>query len=89
VELLKEGEMTFVRNIRKVAGIPFQNWCIKADDNICTIYNNLYLKDKPYYSFEIRQRSDDFSYFLMKTKLIRGRGGDFPEMRITRIRERA
>ena len=34
--------------------------------NICTIYNNLYLKNKPYYSFKIKQRSDDFSYILVK-----------------------
>jgi hypothetical protein len=50
----------------KVSSIPFQNWCMKADNNICTIYNNLYFKNKPYYSFKIKQRSDDFSYILVK-----------------------
>lgn len=81
--LLKEGDITFVRNIRKVAGMPFSDWYIKADDRICTIYSWLYLKSCPYASLEIRQRSDDFSYFLVKTEHIQGRGGDFMDMRIT------
>jgi len=83
VELLVEGNMTFVRNIRKVVGMPFENWCIKADDNICTIYNNLYLKDKPYYSFKIKQRSDDFSYFLVKIDFSLKGKSEFWNMKIT------
>lgn len=83
VELLIEGEMTFVRNIREVAGIPLPNWCIKADAQICTIYNRLYLKCQPYTSFEIRRRSDDFSYFIVKTNFYGKRGYYFLDMKIT------
>lgn len=72
VELLKERDMVFIRNIRMEAGIIHRNWEIKADDNICTVRRRLYLRKHPFDVFTVKRRSDDFSYFLVETNFLDG-----------------
>lgn len=72
VELLKEGDMVFIRNIILEAGVVHRNWEIKADDKICTVRRKLYLKERPFDVFVIKRRSDDFSYFLVETNFLDG-----------------
>lgn len=72
VELLKEGDMVFIRNIGMEKGIIHRDWEIKADDKICTVRRRLYLKDLPFDVFNVKCRSDDFSYFLVETNFLDG-----------------
>ena len=64
LNILKEGEWCYVRNIPGLRYRPLRQWEIVADDNICVI-NNKYLieKSEPDQWYKICRRTDDFSYF--------------------------
>lgn len=68
LELLQEGEMFFVRNVRDAACYPYMNYMIAADDEICVIGDRLYVR-KEYCmgSYKVKYRSDDFTYFRTGT----------------------
>ncbi|MGM9759223.1 MAG: hypothetical protein ACI30I_03800, partial [Parabacteroides sp.] len=68
VELLQEGEMLFVRNVRDATCYPFMNHMVNADDEICVIGDRLFLRKEccmGYY--KVKYRSDDFTYFRTGT----------------------
>ena len=64
LNILKEGDWCYVRNIPGLINRPLRQWEIVADDNICVI-NNKYLieKSEPDQWYKICRRTDDFSYF--------------------------
>ena len=64
LNILKEGDWCYVRNIPRLMNRPLRQWEIVADDNICVI-NNTYLieKSEPDQWYKICKRTDDFSYF--------------------------
>ena len=64
LNILKEGDWCYVRNIPGLMNRPLRQWEIVADDNICVI-NNKYLieKSEPDQWYKICRRTDDFSYF--------------------------
>ena len=64
LNILKEGDWCFVRNIPGLRNRPLRQWEIVADDNICVI-NNTYLieKNETDQWYKICRRTDDFSYF--------------------------
>ena len=64
LNILKEGDWCYVRNIPRLTNRPLRQWEIVADDNICVI-NNTYLieKSEPDQWYKICKRTDDFSYF--------------------------
>ena len=64
LNILKEGDWCYVRNIPGLRNRPLRQWEIVADDNICVI-NNKYLieKSEPDQWYKICRRTDDFSYF--------------------------
>ena len=64
LNILKEGDWCFVRNIPGLRNRPLRQWEIVADDNICVI-NNKYLieKSEPDQWYKICRRTDDFTYF--------------------------
>ena len=64
LNILKEGDWCYVRNIPGLRYRPLRQWEIVADDNICVI-NNKYLieKSEPDQWYKICRRTDDFSYF--------------------------
>ena len=64
LNILKEGDWCYVRNIPRLTNRPLRQWEIVADDNICVI-NNTYLieKSEPDQWYKICRRTDDFSYF--------------------------
>ena len=67
VNLVKEGDWCYIRNIPGLADTPFRQWEIRADDNICVINNEfLFVKEEPRVCFKIYIKTDDFSYFLVK-----------------------
>src|SRR5574344_999519 len=64
VELLYDGDVVYILNIREERFMPYRNWEIRADERICTIGNKLYLNDeKGVSSYRIKKRSDDFRMF--------------------------
>ena len=64
LNILKEGDWCYVRNIPGLRNRPLRQWEIVADDNICVI-NNKYLieKSEPDQWYKIYRRTDDFTYF--------------------------
>ncbi len=69
VELLYDGEVVYVLNIREERFMPYRNWEIRADGRICTIGNKLYLgEEKDGCSYRIKRRSDDFRMFVVEKR---------------------
>lgn len=69
VELLYDGEVAYIRNIREERFMPYRNWEIRADERICTIGNKLYLnEEKGVSSYRIKKRSDDFRMFVLENR---------------------
>ncbi|MGN0205977.1 MAG: DEAD/DEAH box helicase [Muribaculaceae bacterium] len=67
VELIFDGDIVFIRNIREERFIPHRNCEIRADDRICVIGNKLYFStSKDTGSFRIKKRSDDFRLFIVE-----------------------
>ena len=67
VNILKEGDWCYIRNIPGLKYKPLKQWEIVADDNICVINNEyLFLKEEPRIWFKIYIRTDDFTYFIVK-----------------------
>ena len=64
LNIIREGDWYFVRNIPGLMNRPLRQWEIVADDNICVI-NNKYLIEKSETDqwYKICRRTDDFSYF--------------------------
>lgn len=64
LNILKEGDWCYVRNIPGLMNSPLRQWEIVADDNICVI-NNTYLieKNETDQWYKIYRRTDDFTYF--------------------------
>ena len=64
LNILKEGNWCYVRNIPGLRYRPLRQWEIVADDNICVI-NNKYLIEKSETDqwYKICRRTDDFTYF--------------------------
>ena len=64
LNILREGDWCYVRNIPGLRNRPLRQWEIVADDNICVI-NNTYLIEKSETDqwYKICRRTDDFSYF--------------------------
>ena len=64
LNILREGDWCYVRNIPGLKNRPLRQWEIVADDNICVV-NNKYLieKSEPDQWYKICRRTDDFSYF--------------------------
>ena len=64
LNILREGDWCYVRNIPGLRDRPLRQWEIVADDNICVI-NNKYLIEKSETDqwYKICRRTDDFSYF--------------------------
>ena len=64
VNILKEGDWCYVRNIPGLRYRPLRQWEIVADDNLCVI-NNTYLIEKSETDqwYKICRRTDDFTYF--------------------------
>ena len=64
LNILKEGDWCYVRNIQRLMNRPLRQWEIVADDNICVI-NNTYLIEKSETDqwYKICRRTDDFTYF--------------------------
>ena len=67
VELLHDGDMVFVRNIKHERFIPYRTWEIKADERLCAIGNRLYRREKPNAEgYRILQCSSDFVMFVVQ-----------------------
>ena len=67
VNILKEGDWCYIRNIPGLKYKPLKQWEIVADDNICVINNEyLFVKEEPRIWFKIYIRTDDFTYFIVK-----------------------
>lgn len=69
VELLCDGEVVYIQNIRDERFMPYRNWEIRADEHICVIGNKLYLKRKKDEGcYRIKKRSDDFRMFIVEDR---------------------
>lgn len=69
VELLYDGEVVYILNIREERFMPYRNWEIRADERICTIGNKLYFSEqKDESSYRIKKRSDDFRMFVVEER---------------------
>ena len=64
LNIIREGDWCYVRNIPGLMNRPLRQWEIVADANICVI-NNTYLIEKSETDqwYKICRRTDDFSYF--------------------------
>ena len=64
LNIIREGDWCYVRNIPGLMNRPLRQWEIVVDDNICVI-NNKYLieKSEPDQWYKICRRTDDFTYF--------------------------
>ena len=64
LNILKEGDWCYVRNIPGLRNRPLRQWEIVADDNLCVIKNTYLIeKSEPDQWYKICRRTDDFSYF--------------------------
>ena len=64
LNILKEGDWCFVRNIPGLRNKPLRQWEIVADDNLCVIKNTYLIeKSEPDQWYKICRRTDDFTYF--------------------------
>ena len=69
VELLYDGDVVYILNIREERFMPYRNWEIRADNRICTIGNKLYFnEEKDVRSYRIKKRSDDFRMFVVEER---------------------
>ena len=69
VELLYDGEVVYILNIREERFMPYRNWEIRADERICTIGNKLYFSEqRDTSSYRIKKRSDDFRMFVVEER---------------------
>ena len=69
VELLYDGDVVYILNIREERFMPYRNWEIRADERICTIGNKLYFSDqRDTSSYRIKKRSDDFRMFVVEER---------------------
>lgn len=69
VELLYDGDVVYILNIREERFMPYRNWEIRADERICTIGNKLYFSEqKDESSYRIKKRSDDFRMFVVEER---------------------
>ena len=69
VELLYDGDVVYVLNIREERFMPYRNWEIRADERICAIGNKLYFnEEKDASSYRIKKRSDDFRMFVVEER---------------------
>ena len=69
VELLYDGDVVYILNIREERFMPYRNWEIRADERICTIGNKLYFSEqKDASSYRIKKRSDDFRMFVVEER---------------------
>ena len=64
LNILKEGDWCYVRNIPGLRNRPLRQWEIVADDNLCVIKNTYLIeKSEPDQWYKICRRTDDFTYF--------------------------
>lgn len=64
LNILKEGDWCYVRNIPGLRNRPLRQWEIVADDNLCVIKNTYLIeKSEPDQWYKILRRTDDFTYF--------------------------
>ena len=64
LNILKEGDWCYVRNIPRLTNRPLRQWEIVADDNLCVIKNTYLIeKSEPDQWYKICRRTDDFTYF--------------------------
>ena len=64
LNILKEGDWCYVRNIPGLKNRPLRQWEIVADDNLCVIKNTYLIeKSEPDQWYKICRRTDDFTYF--------------------------
>ena len=64
LNILKEGDWCYVRNIPGLMNRPLRQWEIVADDNLCVIKNTYLIeKSEPDQWYKICRRTDDFTYF--------------------------
>lgn len=69
VELLYDGDVVYIMNIREERFMPYRNWEIRADEHICAIGNKLYFSEKKdESSYRIKKRSDDFRMFVVEER---------------------
>ena len=69
VELLYDGDVVYILNIREERFMPYRHWEIRADERICAIGNKLYFGDrKDEGSYRIKRRSDDFRLFVVEKR---------------------
>ena len=69
VELLYDGDVVYILNIREERFMPYRNWEIWADERICAIGNKLYFcEEKDMGSYRIKKRSDDFRMFVVEER---------------------
>ena len=67
LNILKEGDWCYVRNIPGLMNRPLRQWEIVADDNVCVIKNTYLIeKSEPEQWYKICRRTDDFTYFTVK-----------------------
>ena len=66
VELLRVDGLLYVRNIQGFAGFAFPNHAIRADERLCLIGNQLYLRRSGVMdSFTIVRKSEDLTLFIV------------------------
>ena len=71
VKLVYDGDLVYIMNIHEERFIAYHNWEIRADDEICTIGNKLYLRtDKDGKALWIRKRSGDFQMFVVNEPMV-------------------
>ena len=64
LNILREGDWCYVRNIPGLMNRPLRQWEIVADDNLCVIKNTYLIeKSEPDQWYKICRRTDDFTYF--------------------------
>ena len=64
LNILREGDWCYVRNIPGLRNRPLRQWEIVADDNLCVIKNTYLIeKSEPDLWYKILRRTDDFTYF--------------------------
>ena len=64
LNILKEEDWCYVRNIPGLMNRPLRQWEIVADDNLCVIKNTYLIeKSEPDQWYKICKRTDDFTYF--------------------------
>ena len=69
VELLFDGDVAYIQNIREERFMPYRNWEIRADERICVIGNKLYFnEEKDARCYRIKKRSDDFRMFVVEER---------------------